>query len=53
MRFRGFLTGEGVASEKELDGLDARAQKDIEAALEFSNKSPEPKIENIFDDVYA
>lgn len=53
LRFRGFLTGEGVASEKELAGLDARAQKDIEAALEFSNKSPEPKIENIFDDVYA
>lgn len=53
LRFRAYLSDEGIASKQELDDLEAQAEKDIKGALEFANGSPEPKIENIFDDVYA
>jgi TPP-dependent pyruvate/acetoin dehydrogenase alpha subunit len=52
-RYHEYLTNEGIATAEELDDLDARAVKDIDAAVEFAENSPEPVIENIFDDVYA
>jgi TPP-dependent pyruvate/acetoin dehydrogenase alpha subunit len=52
-RYHEYLTKEGIATAEELDELDARAAKDIDAAVEFAENSPEPVIENIFDDVYA
>jgi acetoin:2,6-dichlorophenolindophenol oxidoreductase subunit alpha len=52
-RFKAYLTAEGIASADELKALDLQAQKDIQAAVDFSNNSPEPKIENILDEVYA
>ena len=52
-RFRAYLTGEGIATADELKVLDLQAQQDILAAVEFSNNSPEPRIEEILDEVYA
>jgi TPP-dependent pyruvate/acetoin dehydrogenase alpha subunit len=52
-RYREFLTGEGIAGPEELDAMDQKAAEDIEAAVEFAESSPEPRIENIFDDVFA
>ncbi len=52
-RYNEYLIKEGIATAKELEELDARAAKDIDAAVEFAENSPEPVIENIFDDVYA
>ena len=40
-------------TEAEVDALQKQAVDDIAKAVEFAENSPEPQIENIFDDVYA
>jgi len=52
-RYRNYLLEHSIANEEELNRLDERAAEDIDAAVDFAENSPEPRIENIFDDVYA
>ncbi len=52
-RHREFLLAEGILTEAEIDALDKQAEEDIKRAVDFAENSPEPKIEDIFDDVYA
>jgi acetoin:2,6-dichlorophenolindophenol oxidoreductase subunit alpha len=52
-RHEKYLITEGIATKKELDKIDKQAVQDIKDAVAFAESSPEPKIENIFDDVYA
>lgn len=52
-RFNAYLIGEGIATAKDLKKLDEQAEQDIKNAVEFSMGSPEPKIEEILDEVYA
>ncbi|MDO4619624.1 MAG: thiamine pyrophosphate-dependent dehydrogenase E1 component subunit alpha, partial [Lachnospiraceae bacterium] len=43
----------GLADQKELDELDRKTTKIIDDAVQFAIASPYPKVENIYDDVYA
>ena len=52
-RHREFILKNKVMTEAELDAIEAQAAQDIKDAVDFAENSPEPKIENIFDDVYA
>ncbi|MDD3942109.1 MAG: thiamine pyrophosphate-dependent dehydrogenase E1 component subunit alpha [Sphaerochaetaceae bacterium] len=52
-RHRAYLLENGIFTEKELDAVQQEAADAVKAAVEFAENSPEPKIENIFDDVYA
>ncbi len=52
-RYRKYLISEKILTEEEVDSMDKQAVSDVEAAVEFAEKSPEPKIENIYDDLYA
>lgn len=52
-RHKEFLLAEKILTEKQIIALDEQAKQDIAKAVEFAENSPEPKIENIFDDVYA
>jgi acetoin:2,6-dichlorophenolindophenol oxidoreductase subunit alpha len=52
-RHQKYLVTEGIATKKELEKIDKQAVQDIKDAVAFAENSPEPKIENIFDDVYA
>ncbi|MDD3823074.1 MAG: thiamine pyrophosphate-dependent dehydrogenase E1 component subunit alpha [Sphaerochaetaceae bacterium] len=52
-RHRAYLLENGIFTEKELDAVQQEAADAVRAAVEFAENSPEPKIENIFDDVYA
>jgi len=52
-RYSELLIKEGIASKDDLEALDKQAEQDIANAVEFAENSPEPKIEDIFDDVYA
>ena len=40
-------------SSSELDGLDARAEQDIQAALAYAEASPDPDLASVLEDVYA
>ncbi len=52
-RHREYLLEKKIFTEKELDEMQKQAVEEIAKALEFAENSPEPKIENIFDDLYA
>ena len=52
-RHREFLLEHSVFTEDELEALGKEAAGVVKAAVEFAEQSPEPKIEHIFDDVYA
>ncbi len=52
-RHREFLIESGMFTAEQIKAIDKSAKQDIEDAVTFAENSPEPKIENIFDDVYA
>ena len=52
-RYRKYLISEKIVTEEEIVSMDKQAAADVEAAVEYAENSPEPKIENIFDDLYA
>ena len=52
-RHREYLIESGILSEQEVEAINIQSKQDIEDAVAFAEGSPEPKIENIFDDVYA
>lgn len=43
----------GIATQEELDVIDARIKKQVEDAVKFAEESPWPKPEEAFDDVYV
>jgi pyruvate dehydrogenase E1 component alpha subunit len=52
-RYRAYLLEQGLFTESELAGLDAVAERDIEDAYAYAVNSPEPRVEEVLDDVYA
>jgi acetoin:2,6-dichlorophenolindophenol oxidoreductase subunit alpha len=52
-RMRAALLAAKAFTAAEMDALEAQAKKDVEAAVRFAEESPDPKIENVLDDVYA
>lgn len=52
-RYRQKLINEGTATEEEITKIQEAVEKAIQEALEYALNSPEPKIEEIMDGVYA
>jgi pyruvate dehydrogenase E1 component alpha subunit len=52
-RMRRALLDAKTFTAAELDAMEAQAKKDVEAAVRFAEESPDPKVENVQDDVYA
>lgn len=52
-QFKEYLLGTGRFSEEALDAISARALSRIDEAEEFAKASPEPAVDDIFEDVYA
>ena len=50
---RAYLVGKKIASAKDLDALEAEAQREIDEAVTFAESSPEPAAEALFANVYA
>jgi pyruvate dehydrogenase E1 component alpha subunit len=42
-----------IATRKELDEIEVRAEEEVAKAVEFAEASPEPEMEELFTDVYA
>ena len=51
--FRAYLLKKKVASEAQLDELEASAQAETDKSVEFAEASPEPGMEELFADIYA
>jgi len=51
--FRKYLVGNEIATEDELDQQDAEAENVVEEAVAFAEASPEPTVEDLFEDIYV
>lgn len=51
--YRGYLTAEGVATEEELDQIDAQVEEEVQEAVQFAESSPEPEPEALFTNIYV
>lgn len=51
--FRKYLIENDIATEKELDEQDNKAEKIIEDAVKFAESSPNPEKEALFDKIYT
>jgi pyruvate dehydrogenase E1 component alpha subunit len=52
-RYRAKLVQEGTATPEELDRIEREVEKAIQEAIEYAKNSPEPRVEDIMDGVYA
>lgn len=52
-RFKAYLLDNKVLTEKELEEIEKQAKYDIEAAVDFANKSPNPSLDTVVEDIYA
>ena len=52
-RFGRYLAEKASFSKNELETLQAKAQADIDEAIQFAIDSPEPEITTLWEDVYA
>ena len=43
----------GIATEAELEEIDARVKSKVDAAVKFAEESPFPKAETAFEDIYV
>lgn len=48
-----YLLKQGIATQEELDKIDADSQDSIEEAVKFALNSPEPTIESMYEDIFA
>lgn len=51
--YRGYLTGQKIASEEELDQIDTQVGDEVQQAVQFAEASPEPAPEALFEHVYV
>jgi len=51
--YRKYLVKNDIATDADLDALDAIAEAEIQAAVQFAESSPEPAPEALFENVYV
>jgi pyruvate dehydrogenase E1 component alpha subunit len=51
--FRARVLQEGKIAVTDLDAIETQVKKDIEAAVEYARKSPEPEIETALQDIFT
>ena len=51
--FIDLLREHGMLTDDELNEMDAKVQAEVDDAAEFADKSPEPPLEELYEDVYA
>ena len=47
------LVAEGIATERDINAINEQVRQQVEAAVRFARESPEPKIEEAFEGVFA
>lgn len=52
-RFRARLLAEGLLPEAEIAAVEAEVEREMQAAVEFVNASPQPDTASIWEEVYA
>ncbi|WP_397547763.1 pyruvate dehydrogenase (acetyl-transferring) E1 component subunit alpha [Rhodothermus marinus] len=53
IRLKSYMLQHGLSTNEELDAIDDEVKKEVQASVEFAEKSPFPPLESIYEDVYA
>ncbi len=53
IKYRTYLTKEGVVTDEELDAIQEQVKKEIDDAYEFAQNSPDPELSVAFEDVWV
>ena len=53
IRLKSYLLQHGLSTNEELDAIDGEVKKEVQASVEFSEKSPYPPLASIYEDVYV
>ncbi len=51
--FNKYLLDKKIATRKQLDEIETRANEEVNKAVEFAEASPEPTMEDLYADIYA
>ena len=51
--YRNYLISNGIATDGELDAIDARVEVETKAAVQFAEASPDPAPEALWDNIYV
>lgn len=52
-KFGNYLTGKRKVKQDELDELDQKAAQAIDEAVRFAEESPDPTIDDLYEDIYV
>lgn len=50
---RKYLLANQIASDEELEAIQAEVKEAVEASVKFAEESPFPPLESAFEDIYA
>lgn len=53
VQFKNYLIENKIATEEELNGMDAKSKETVEEAVKFAQSSPEPSLKSAFEDIFA
>jgi pyruvate dehydrogenase E1 component alpha subunit len=53
VRTKKYILEAGLAGEKAVDAIDESVKEEINAAVDFAEKSPVPPVETMYEDIYA
>jgi len=53
IRLKSYLLQHDLSTNEELDAIDDEVKKEVQASVEFAEKSPFPPLESIYEDVYV
>jgi len=53
IRLKSYIVEKGVASNKDLDGVDEEVKEEVAASVRFAEESPLPGIETMYEDAYV
>ena len=53
IKYRTYLTKEGIVTNEELDAIQEQVKKEIDDAYEFAQNSPDPELSVAFEDVWV
>jgi pyruvate dehydrogenase E1 component alpha subunit len=51
--YHAHLLTQQIATQTELDAIDARVDEEVQATVQFAEESPEPPLEALFEDIYV
>ncbi|WNZ94792.1 thiamine pyrophosphate-dependent dehydrogenase E1 component subunit alpha [Streptococcus iniae] len=53
IKYRAYLTAEGIATDEELDAIQAQVKQEVDDAYEYAQNSPDPELSVAYEDIWV